>query len=174
VSGCTGDIVEVPIHITMNPSVSISSLSYAITYDNSVLSGNNTNQSTRISGLATEFSTIITNFSTFNGIPQFRATWFDLTPVLFNGVIFNVKFKILTSGSHLLTWDIINIGNCEYTDEIGTTIEPVEWTNGSVLENPNCNSFIEIVPSVSVTQTPTITPTPPNNFSHNTIFLTFN
>ena len=172
VSGCVGDIVEVPININMNPSVSIGSLSYAINYNSSNLSGDTLN---KISELNPLFNGVITNFGNFPSIGyQFRAAWFDQNAVSFNGVIFKVRFKILTPGTHELSWDTINFGNCEYTDGEAVTIEPVSWINGSVQEDPNCNSFIEIVPSVSVTQTPTVTPTKTtNNTSQNTIFLTF-
>jgi len=172
VSGCVGDIVEVPININMNPSVSIGSLSYAINYNSSNLSGDTLN---KISQLNPLFNGVITNFGNFPSIGyQFRAAWFDQNAVSFNGVIFKVRFKILTPGTHELSWDTINFGNCEYTDGEAVTIEPVSWINGSVQEDPNCNSFIEIVPSVSVTPTPTVTPTKTtNNTSQNTIFLTF-
>jgi len=172
VSGCVGDIVEVPININMNPSVSIGSLSYAINYNSSNLSGDTLN---KISQLNPLFNGVITNFGNFPSIGyQFRAAWFDQNAVSFNGVIFKVRFKILTPGTHELSWDTINFGNCEYTDGEAVTIEPISWINGSVQQDPNCNSFIEIVPSVSVTQTPTVTPTKTtNNTSQNTIFLTF-
>ena len=131
VSGCSGDTIAVPIIVDMSGLTSVGSLNYAITYNNSVLSGNNTNQSTRITGLTSEFSTLTTNFGTFDGVPQFRAVWFSLTPVSFDGTIFSILFKILSGGTHTLTFDLTN-DNSTYTDENAETISPLKFNNGNI------------------------------------------
>lgn len=42
--------------------------------------------------------------------------WFNLTPVSFDGTIFNILFKVLSGGTHTLTFDLTN-DNSTYTDE---------------------------------------------------------
>jgi hypothetical protein len=131
VSGCSGQTIAVPITVDMSGATSVASLNYAITYDNTVLSGNNTNNSTRISGLTSEFSTMTTNFGVFDGIPQFRAVWLNLTPVSFDGTIFNILFKVLSGGTHTLTFDLTN-DNSTYTNENAETISPLKFNNGNI------------------------------------------
>jgi hypothetical protein len=59
--------------------------------------------------------------------------WFALTPVAFNGLMFNLRFVALasTSGSTPIAWDLNTAGNCEYADELADVIPSCTFVNGS-------------------------------------------
>lgn len=65
---------------------------------------------------------------------QFRVTWFNLVPVAFNGLMFNMRFVVLAGGSSTVQWDLATAGNCEYADELADVISiPASgWVSGSV------------------------------------------
>ena len=134
VSGCIGDTVSVPITINMASGVSAAAISMAIGYDPTKLQCISSVTSLN-SNIATGF---LSNCGVFGGVSQFRAAWFNLTPVAFNGVMFNARFKILASGNHSLAWDLAALGNCEYADELANVIPNTTWINGVVTQASGC------------------------------------
>ena len=138
---CVGDTVVVPVTVTMASGISTSAISMAIDYDttklrciNSVtsLNSNVTNGFLSNCGL---FSNLTPSTGPFTPTTrrQFRAAWFALAPVAFNGLMFNLRFVALasTSGSTPIAWDLATSGNCEYADEFADVIPNCTFVNGS-------------------------------------------
>ncbi|NCW26599.1 MAG: hypothetical protein EBV84_14765 [Betaproteobacteria bacterium] len=134
VSGCIGDTVSVPVTINMASGISTAAISMAIGYDPTKLQCISSVTSLN-SNIATGF---LSNCGVFSGASQFRAAWFNLTPVAFNGLMFNVRFKILAAGTHNLEWDLATPGNCEYADELADVIPNTTWSNGTVSLATGC------------------------------------
>jgi hypothetical protein len=112
----------------MAPGISTGAISMAIGFDPTKLQCISS-----VSSLNSNISTgFLSNCGVFSGASQFRAAWFNLTPVAFNGLMFNVRFKILAAGSHSLQWDLATPGNCEYADGLADVIPNIEWLNGTV------------------------------------------
>ncbi|NBW43235.1 MAG: hypothetical protein EBR29_05370, partial [Sphingobacteriia bacterium] len=63
---------------------------------------------------------------------QFRAAWFALTPVTLNGLMFNLRFRVLSTGNSDIKWDIATPGNAEYADEFADVIPNVSWVNSTI------------------------------------------
>nr|MBM3932265.1 hypothetical protein [Sphingomonadales bacterium] len=145
VSGCVGDTVTVPVTISMASGISTAAISMAIDYDStklrciSAVTGLNANITTGFLSNCGLFTSLNPN-TPYNASTrrQFRAAWFNLTPVAFNGLMFNVRFVILASGSSPVIWDLSNPGNCEYADEVADVIPNTEWINGTIATGPNC------------------------------------
>ena len=137
VSGCIGDTVSVPVTINMASGISVGNITLSINYDTTKLQCLSTVTSLN-SNISAGFLSICSVF--FPGNPQFRAAWYNLTPVAFNGLMFNVRFVILASGSSSLIWDLSTPGNCEYGDENQETIPNTNttWNNGTVLLSNDC------------------------------------
>ena len=129
VNGSVGDTVFVPVTINMASGISTAAISMAIGYDPTKLQCISSVTSLN-SNIATGF---LSNCGVFSGASQFRAAWFNLTPVSFSGVMFNVRFRILAAGTHALAWDLATPGNCEYADDLADVIPNTNWTNGSVV-----------------------------------------
>jgi hypothetical protein len=91
----------------------------------------------------------LSNCGVFSGASQFRAAWFNLTPVAFNGVMFNVRFKILAAGTHNLEWDLATPGNCEYADELADVIPNTTWNNGTVSLASGCAPPCTVTASIT-------------------------
>ncbi|NBW43884.1 MAG: hypothetical protein EBR29_08755, partial [Sphingobacteriia bacterium] len=134
VTGCIGDTVSVPVTINMASGISTAAISMAIGYDPTKLQCISSVTSLN-SNIATGF---LSNCGVFSGASQFRAAWFNLTPVAFNGLMFNVRFRILAAGTHNLEWDLATPGNCEYADEFADVIPNTTWTNGTVSLASGC------------------------------------
>ncbi|NBY29295.1 MAG: hypothetical protein EBQ67_00360, partial [Sphingobacteriia bacterium] len=145
VSGCVGDTVTVPVTISMASGISTAAISMAIDYDStklrciSAVTGLNANIATGFLSNCGLFTSLNPN-APYNASTrrQFRAAWFNLTPVAFNGLMFNVRFVILASGSSPVIWDLSTPGNCEYADEVADVIPNTEWINGTIATGPNC------------------------------------
>jgi len=140
VSGSIGQIIEVPLSIQMVGSTSVGAISIAIDYDSSKLSGDTQNM---ISNLNSNFAgSMVTNFAIFSGLQpnppfnsttrlQFRTGWFNINPVNYTGLLFNIKFKILSTGFHDVKFDVHTPGICEIADGLAQVI-PTTFINGSV------------------------------------------
>jgi hypothetical protein len=63
---------------------------------------------------------------------QFRAAWFNLTPVAFNGLMFNIRFVVVATGNSSVKWDVATAGNCEYADELADVIPICSFVDGGV------------------------------------------
>jgi uncharacterized protein (TIGR02145 family) len=162
VNGCIGDTVSVPVTINMASGISIAAISMAIGYDPTKLQCISSVTSLN-ANIATGF---LSNCGAFSGISQFRAAWFNLTPVAFNGVMFNVRFKILAAGSHTLAWDLSTPGNCEYADELADVIPNTTWTNGTVSLASGCYG-----PPQSYLCLPTISTLPPTSIGADSVVI---
>jgi len=140
-SNChVGDTVSVPVSISMNNNISTSGISLAIDYDatkleciGSVTSVNPVLNSSLVSNCGI-FSNLNPNFP-YNASTrfQFRAVWFNLSPVTFNGLVFNLNFIILSTGNSTLRWDLSNNGNCEYVDEFADVISNCSFVDGGII-----------------------------------------
>ncbi|NBU71885.1 MAG: hypothetical protein EBS53_10640, partial [Bacteroidetes bacterium] len=139
---CVGDTVVVPVTVTMASGISTSAISLSIDYDTTKLRCISSVTSIN-SNIATGFLSNCGLFSNLNPgtgpfTPttrrQFRAAWFALTPVAFNGLMFNLRFVALasTTGSSPIAWDIATMSNCEYADEFADVIPNCTFVNGSV------------------------------------------
>ena len=139
-STCTvGDTIVLPISVNMASGISTAAISMAIDYDTTKL-----RCISSVTGLNANIATgFLSNCGFFNGANpnppytsssrrQFRAAWFDLIPVSFNGVMFNLRFVIESTGNSVIKWDLVNIGNCEYADEVGDVIPNCSFVDGSV------------------------------------------
>ncbi|MFM7496509.1 MAG: cohesin domain-containing protein, partial [Bacteroidota bacterium] len=145
VSGCIGDTVSVPVTINMASGISTAAISMAIGYDPTKLQCLST-----VTSLNSNISAgFLSNCGVFSGASQFRAAWFNLTPVAFNGLMFNMRFKILAAGTHTLAWDLATPGNCEYADEFADVIPNTTWNNGTVSLGAGCNSCIPPVATIT-------------------------
>ncbi|MFN6225236.1 MAG: cohesin domain-containing protein, partial [Bacteroidota bacterium] len=134
VTGCIGDTVSVPVTINMASGISTAAISMAIGYDPTKLQCISS-----VTSLNSNISAgFLSNCGVFSGTSQFRAAWFNLSPVAFNGLMFNVRFKILAAGTHNLEWDLATPGNCEYADELADVIPNTTWTNGTVSLAAGC------------------------------------
>ncbi|MFM7588834.1 MAG: Ig domain-containing protein, partial [Bacteroidota bacterium] len=134
-----GDTIVLPISVNMASGISTAAISMAIDYDTTKLRCISSVTSLN-ANIATGF---LSNCGFFNGANpnppytsssrrQFRAAWFDLVPVSFNGVMFNLRFVIESTGNSVIKWDLVNIGNCEYADEVGNVIPNCSFVDGSV------------------------------------------
>ncbi|MFM8512537.1 MAG: hypothetical protein ACKOBI_02180 [Bacteroidota bacterium] len=63
---------------------------------------------------------------------QFRAAWFNLVPVAFNGLMFDLRFVVVATGNSSVKWDVATPGNCEYADELADVIPNCSFVDGSI------------------------------------------
>ena len=147
ISGCIGNIVELPVTIQTN--IGIGAISLAIDFDSAKLRGFSpvgnppepsiTSLSPLLAGAG------IANVTTFTGqVPnppfnattrtQFRFAWSSLTAFQQNGILFKIRFQILAVGNHIVKFDTATGGNCEITD-IDAIVQPTTFINGSVTSN---------------------------------------
>jgi len=124
-----GDTITLPVNVSMVAGISTAAISMAIDYDTSKLrcistvTGLNSNISAGFLSNCGLFSRLSPNPPfTANSRRQFRAAWFNLAPVAFNGLMFNVRFVVLATGNSILKWDVATPGNCEYADELTDVI----------------------------------------------------
>jgi len=139
-STCTvGDTIVLPISVNMASGISTAAISMAIDYDTTKLRCISSVTSLN-ANIATGF---LSNCGFFNGMNpnppytsssrrQFRAAWFNLVPVSFNGVMFNLRFVVESTGNSVIKWDLVNPGNCEYADEIADVIPNCSFVDGSI------------------------------------------
>ena len=102
VNAGVGDTVTVPVQVTMGAGTSVSAVSLAIGYDSTKLQclGAVHNLNTALN------SGIVSNCVSAPGSRQVRMVWSDLNPVSINGLFFNLKFRVLASGVHVLNWHL--------------------------------------------------------------------
>ncbi|MBM3912939.1 MAG: T9SS type A sorting domain-containing protein [Sphingomonadales bacterium] len=138
---CVGDTITVPVTVTMNAGISVAAISMAIDYDSTKLTCISAVTSLNPS-ISAGFLSNCGFFTNLNPNPpysassrrQFRVAWFNLVPVAFNGLMFNMRFVVLSGGSSAVQWDLATAGNCEYADEFADVI-PVPtsgWVSGSI------------------------------------------
>lgn len=141
-STCVGDTISIPVSINMATGIGISAFSFAINYDTTRL------QCVSIpSGIHPAIeSAFLSNCGFFTNLGsngaqsgrQFRVAWFDLNPVSFSGVMFQLRFRVLSSGYSAVTWDLNTPGNCEYADVNADIIPNCQFINGSISCGSNC------------------------------------
>ncbi|MFM7911489.1 MAG: cohesin domain-containing protein, partial [Bacteroidota bacterium] len=134
-----GDTIVLPITVNMASGISTAAISMAIDYDTtklrciSAVTGLNPNISTGFLSNCGFFSNQSSNPPyTASSRRQFRAAWFNLVPVAFNGLMFNLRFKVLSTGSSTVKWDLATPGNCEYADELADLISNCDFTDGNI------------------------------------------
>ncbi|MFZ4630326.1 MAG: cohesin domain-containing protein, partial [Bacteroidia bacterium] len=135
-----GDTLVLPVSTVMGSGISVSAISLAIDYDSTKLQCIST-----VTGLNSAISAgFLSNCGLFsNQSPnapynattrrQFRAAWFALTPVNVNGVMFNLRFRVLATGNTSINWDVATPGNCEFADEIADVIPNISWVNSTIV-----------------------------------------
>ena len=137
---CVGDTVLVPVSITMGSGISTTAISMAIDYDTTKLrcisSVTSLNSNIAVGFLSNcgLFSNLSPGIGIFSPTTrrQFRAAWFALSPVAFNGLMFNLRFIVRSSfgGATPISWDVLTAGNCEYADEFADVIPNCTFVNG--------------------------------------------
>ncbi|MFM7590032.1 MAG: hypothetical protein ACKO55_13065, partial [Bacteroidota bacterium] len=141
-----GDTIVLPVSVIMAPGISVGAIALTIDFDNTKLlciptATNSGVYATQVNPMvAAGFLSNVTFFSNQNPNPpysastrnQFRAVWFNLVPVAFNGLMFNLRFKVLSTGSSTVKWDLATPGNCEYADELADLISNCDFTDGNI------------------------------------------
>ena len=164
-SGCAiGDTISVPVTVSMASGISVGAISIAIDFDTTKVQilGNVTNLNSNISA---GFLSNVTSFSNQSPNPpytssvrrQFRAAWFNLAPISFNGLMFNLRVVVIASGSSLIKWDTATLGNAEYADELAEIIPNCVYTNGTVNCQPAGSPCGISLSSASGTNAQTVT-----------------
>ncbi|MFM8838633.1 MAG: cohesin domain-containing protein, partial [Bacteroidota bacterium] len=134
-----GDTIVLPITVNMASGISTAAISMAIDYDTTKLRciSSVTNLNTNIATGFLSNCGFFTNQSsnppfTASSRRQFRAAWFNLVPVAFNGLMFNLRFVVVATGNSSVKWDVATPGNCEYADELADVIPNCSFVDGSV------------------------------------------
>ncbi|MFM9060053.1 MAG: beta strand repeat-containing protein, partial [Bacteroidota bacterium] len=134
-----GDTITLPISALMATNISTSAISLAIDYDSTKLQCIGT-----VTGLNAAISAgFLSNcglFSNLNPNPpfnsttrrQFRAAWFNLIPVTINGLMFNLRFRVLATGNTTVKWDLATGGSCEFADELADVIPNTSFVNADI------------------------------------------
>jgi uncharacterized protein YjdB len=154
-----GDTLVIPITMFMASGISTSAISLAIDYDStklqciSAVTGLNAAISSGFLSNCGLFSNLTAN-APFNATTrrQFRAAWFALTPVTVNGLMFNLRFRVLATGNSSIKWDIATPGNAEFADEFADVIPNVSWVNGTITCGaavPPCGITLSSAPSTT-------------------------
>ncbi len=134
-----GDTIVLPVTVTMASGISTSAISMAIEYDTTKLRCISSVSSLN-ANIATGF---LSNCGSFSGLSpnppyaagnrrQFRAAWFNLVPVSFNGVMFNLRFVVESQGNSIVKWDLVHPGNCEYANELADVIPNCSFVDGTI------------------------------------------
>ncbi|MFM8837112.1 MAG: cohesin domain-containing protein, partial [Bacteroidota bacterium] len=131
--GCVGDTITVPVSVNMTAGTSVSAISMTIGFDSTKLEclGGAQNLISSLSGS-------LSNCAIVPGVgKQVRFVWTspNLIPISINSQIFELKFKVLVGGSHIINWDLTP-GQCEYADQFAQVIPNSAWLFGTV----SCNS----------------------------------
>ncbi|NBU72585.1 MAG: hypothetical protein EBS53_14280, partial [Bacteroidetes bacterium] len=134
-----GDTIVLPISAIMAANISTSAISFAIDYDSTKLQciGTVTSLNPAISSGFLSNCGLFANLNAnppFNGTTrrQFRAAWFNLTPVALNGLMFNLRFRVLATGNTTVKWDLATGGSCEFADELADVIPNVSFVNADI------------------------------------------
>ena len=134
-----GDTIVLPISAIMAANISTSAISFAIDYDSTKLQciGTVTSLNPAISSGFLSNCGLFANLNAnppFNGTTrrQFRAAWFNLTPVALNGLMFNLRFRVLATGNTTVKWDLATGGSCEFADELADVIPNVSFINADI------------------------------------------
>jgi hypothetical protein len=162
VSSClnVGDTLVLPITASMASGISTAAISLAIDYDTTKLQCINSVTGLNLA-ISSGFLSTCGLYSNLSPNPpyvatlrrQFRAAWFRLSPVTINGLMFNLRFRVLAAGSTAIKWDIATPGNTEFADELADVIPNVSWFNSTMsiggspstlLSQPTGNSTISI------------------------------
>jgi hypothetical protein len=134
-----GDTVILPVTASMASGITTSAISLAIDYDTTKLQCISSVTSLN-SAISAGFLSNCGNFSNLTANApyssttrrQFRAAWFALTPVSVNGLLFNLRFRVVSTGNTSVNWDVATPGNCEFADEFADVIPNVSFVNGTV------------------------------------------
>ena len=156
-SCAVGDTVVLPVTVSMATGISTAAISLAVDFDTTKLRALCTGSGASIScvtnlnpAIASGFLSNVTNFSNQSPNPpytastrkQFRAAWFNLVPVAFNGLMFNLRFVVVSTGNSVVKWDVATPGNCEYADEFADVIPNCSFVDGNI----TCGSAPVCVP----------------------------
>jgi len=133
-----GDTIVVPVTVTMG-SIPTAAISLAMDYDSTKLRCISAVTSLN-SAISAGFLSNCGLFSNQTPNPpytsttrrQFRAAWFNLTPVTINGLLFNVRFVVTAPGNTAIIWDTATAGNCEFADEFADVIPNTPFCNGGI------------------------------------------
>jgi len=134
-----GDTIVLPITATMASGITTSAISLAIDYDTTKLQCISSVTSLN-AAISAGFLSNCGNFSNLTANSpyssttrrQFRAAWFALNPVAVNGLMFNLRFRVLATGNTAINWDIATPGNCEFADEFADVIPNVSFVNSTI------------------------------------------
>ena len=147
-SNCSvGDTIILPVTINMATGIRIGAFSLAIDFDTSKLRciptvpGGNRYAFNIDSQLAGGLLSNVTIFPNLNPNPpyhqttrrQFRAVWSSLSSAYLNGIMFNLRFVVLSTGNSMLKWDLVTAGRCEYGNAVMALIGNVSFVDGNVL-----------------------------------------
>jgi hypothetical protein len=156
-SNCNiGDTIVLPVNVIMATGTSIGAISMAIDFDTTKLRCIPTSVSG--SAYATNVNAqiafgLISNVTIFNGLVsnppftdarrrQIRIQWSSLSAASFNGLMFNLRFVVVATGSSSVKWDLATAGNCEYADSLANPILNSTFGNGNInclnSVNPPC------------------------------------
>ncbi len=118
---CAGNVV---IPITVEHMYGVASMSLSLNYDNSVLN---------YVGYQNVNSELLNGFYQIDAYnSQIKAGFFSVIPAnIGDGLLFDIVFSS-TGGFSNLTWDLVEVGNCEYQNLDGNNITSV-YINGDVL-----------------------------------------
>ena len=156
-----GDTLVIPITTTMATGISTSAISMAIDYDTTKLQciGSVTGLNSAISAGFLSNCGLFSNMSpnapySATTRRQFRAAWFALNPVTVNGVMFNLRFRVLATGNTTIKWDVATPGNCEFADEFADVIPNVSWIHSSIVCGCSPSSITAAGQRLSVKEVP--------------------
>ncbi|MCX6270863.1 MAG: hypothetical protein NTU44_06525, partial [Bacteroidetes bacterium] len=122
-SVCPGT-TTVSIPITVENLANVASISLTMNYNQAVLSNFAYTTNPALGG----------GFTVANAVGgQVKAAWFGLSPITITGTatLFTFTFTYL-GGSSALTWDLVNEGNCQYSDLLGLPYPNTVWINGAL------------------------------------------
>ena len=144
-----GDTLVVPITASMASGISTSAISLAIDYDSTKLqcinsvTGLNSAISSGFLSICGLYSNLYPN-APFNATTrrQFRAGWYALTPVTVNGLLFNLRFRVLATGNTTIKWDQATPGIAEFADQFADVIPNVSWVNSTLSIAPNPSALL--------------------------------
>ena len=152
VNGCIGDTISVPV--SLQNTGDIAALGLTINYNAANLTfvgAANVNSALGYSRL--RGGRFLIKSANFNGQQQVLATWYDLDPVVLNGLLFNMRFVVTASSN--LEFDLTIVESdgetwrkCEYADGNDDIIPKTKFVNGGVnaLNQPSETTITENLP----------------------------
>jgi len=147
-----GDTIILPVTVTMSSTTRIGSLALALDFDTTrlrcipTISGGG-NFATNLNPLIA--NNFISNLSVYHNLlsnppytgssrRQIRVNWNSLSPVTINGLLFNLRFVVVTTGSSVINWDTITQGNCFYRDSAGVIFAGSRFISGNITCSTPC------------------------------------